>query len=88
MLALITKISKILSLEFKTSELEKNILEFEEKVEIAISKNKPVREYVDRLIKNRNSLTDEELPSGENLADEVEMFLRQKDQENKKKDKE
>ena len=88
MLALITKISKILSLEFKTSELEKNILEFEEKVEIAISKNKPVREYVDRLIENRNSLTDEELPSGENLADEVEMFLRQKDQENKKKDKE
>tara|TARA_Y100000588_G_scaffold107852_1_gene118150 strand:- start:4957 stop:5871 length:915 start_codon:yes stop_codon:yes gene_type:complete len=85
-LALMAKVSRILSLKFNTSELEKNVLEFEEKVDIAISKNKPVREYVDRLIESRNSLTDEELPSGENFVDEVEMFLRQKDQNNKKKD--
>ena len=87
-LALIAKVSKILSLEFNTIELEKNVSEFEEKVEIAISKNKPVRDYVDRLIESKNSLSDEELPSGENLVDEVEMFLRQKDQKNKKKDEE
>ena len=87
-LALTRKVSKILSLEFKTSKLEKNVLDFEEKVEIAIKKNKSVREYVDRLIETRNSLKDEELPSGENLVDEVEMFLKQKDQNKKKKDEE
>ena len=87
-LALIRKISKILSLEFETSELEASVFDFEEKVESAIKKNKSVREYVDRLIATRNPIKDEEFLSAENLADEVEMFLRQKDQDKKKKDEE
>ena len=79
-LALVERLSDFLSYPLSLSELEAGAHEFEEKVDEALEKNKSVREYVDQLKIKDDGAEDEiqpdELPSGDDLAKELERFLR------------
>ncbi len=79
-LALVERLSDFLSYPLSLSELEAGAHEFEEKVDEALEKNKSVREYVDQLKLKDDGAEDEvqpdELPSGDDLAKELERFLR------------
>jgi len=79
-LALVERLSEFLSYPLNLSELEAGAHEFEEKVDEALEKNKSVKDYVEQL-KLRDDGFDEEtqpgeLPSGDELARELERFLR------------
>ncbi len=79
-LALVERLSDLLSYPLNVSELEAGAHEFENKVDEALEKNKSVRDYVEQLKRRDEPLDEEvqpgELPSGEDLAREVERFLR------------
>jgi proteasome assembly chaperone (PAC2) family protein len=80
-LALVQRISEFLSVNIGVSELESGSDEFDDKVDHALESNKAVKEYVEEL-KLRSTEEDEEesqgLPSGEDLARELERFLRER----------
>ena len=84
-LALVERLSDFLSYPLSLSELEAGAQEFEEKVDEALEKNKSVREYVDQLKLKDDGAEDEihpdELPSGDDLAKELERFLRNRGEE-------
>lgn len=76
-LALLRRVSDFLSLPLDISDLEEGVSDFDEKVDRALEMNRAVREYVEEL-KQRAGGEEEssDLPSGEELAKEVERFLR------------
>ncbi|MFC1492145.1 PAC2 family protein [Nitrospinota bacterium] len=80
-LALVRRLSDFLSIEINVSELETGASEFDDKVDRALESNKAVKEYVEGL-KLRGADEEEEasrgLPSGEDLARELERFLRER----------
>ncbi len=80
-LALVRRVSEFLSLEVSASELETGSGEFDDKVDHALESNKAIKEYVEAL-KSRSFEEEEEesggLPSGEDLARELERFLRER----------
>ena len=78
-LALIERMSDFLSLAFDVSSLVSGAREFEEKVNQALASNQAVRDYVEQL-RLRSSEEEEpgELPSGEELARELERYLRER----------
>lgn len=80
-LALVRRLSEFLSLPFHPSRLEAGAEEFDDKVDRALESNKAVREYVEEL-RNRSTEEEEEesggLPSGDELARELERFLRER----------
>ncbi len=80
-LALVERLSDLLSYPLNLSELEAGAHEFEEKVDEALEKNKSVQDYVNQLRIRDEEQDDEEirpgeLPSGDDLARELERFLR------------
>ncbi len=79
-LALVRRLSDFLSVSFDLADLEIGSREFEEKVDSALESNKAVRDYVEQL-KLRSGEEEEEageLPSGDELARELERFLRER----------
>lgn len=79
-LALVRRISEFLSLDVGVDDLESGAGEFDDKVDRALEANKAVKEYVEEL-KLRSAEEEEEgggLPSGEDLARELERFLRER----------
>lgn len=82
-LALVERLSDLLSYPLNLSELEAGAHEFEEKVDEALEKNKSVQDYVNQLRIRDEEQDDEEiqpgeLPSGDDLAKELERFLRKR----------
>ncbi len=78
-LALVRKISEFLSVEVNVADLEIGSGDFDDKVDRALESNKAIQEYVEEL-KLRSSEEEEMggLPSGEDLARELERFLRER----------
>lgn len=79
-LALVRKISEFLSVDVGLGELEIGSGDFDDKVDQALESNKAIKEYVEEL-KIRSSEEEGELeglPSGEDLARELERFLRER----------
>lgn len=79
-LALVRKISEFLSVEVSVSELEAGAGDFDDKVDQALESNKAIKDYVEEL-KLRSSEEEgeiESLPSGEDIARELERFLRER----------
>lgn len=81
-LSLIHRLSDFLSFPFNLSEMESQAREFEDKVDVALQKNKAVRMYVEELrIRSEESESEEEelgtLPSGDEIARELQEYLRE-----------
>ncbi len=89
-LALVERLSDFLSYPLNLSELEAGAHEFEDKVDEALEKNKSVRDYVDQLKRKEEEHDEEigpgELPSGDELAKELERFLRNRGTDSGKND--
>jgi len=84
-LALVRRLSDFLSTPFAVDEFEAGASEFEDRVDRALESNKAVREYVEQLRRKSEAEEEEEeaedpggLPSGDDLAREVQRFLREK----------
>jgi proteasome assembly chaperone (PAC2) family protein len=81
-LALVRRLSEFLMIDVNVSELESGSLDFDDKVDQALESNKAVKEYVEEL-KHRSETEEEEesggLPPGEDVAREVERFLRERE---------
>lgn len=81
-LALVRRVSKFLMIDVNVSELETSSLDFDDKIDQALESNKAVKGYVEEL-KDRgdheNGKESGGLPSGEDVAREVERFLRERD---------
>ena len=81
-LSLIRRLSEFLSCPFNLSEMESQAREFEDKVDLALEKNKAVREYVEELRRRSEESAPEEtepgtLPSGDEIARELQKYLRE-----------
>jgi len=80
-LALVRRLNEFLQLKVSVSELEMGSIDFDDKVDQALESDKAVKEYVEEL-RLRSEDEDEDpsggLPSGEDLAREVERFLRER----------
>ncbi|EPD32844.1 PAC2 family protein [Propionimicrobium lymphophilum] len=78
-LALIRKISDALDICLDEAELPKKAVQWERNVEIAAGSDPDIREYVDRLedLKDTEDLKEN---TGDEIADELERFLRHRDQ--------
>jgi len=78
-LALVRKISEFLSVDVDAVDLEIGSGDFDDKVDRALESNNAIKEYVEEL-KLRSSEDEEmgNLPSGEDLARELEKFLRER----------
>ena len=80
-LALVRRLAEFLALAVSFSELEIGSIDFDDKVDHALKSNKAVQEYVEELrLRSSGEEEDESggLPSGEDLAREVERFLRER----------
>ena len=82
-LALVRRLNEFLQIEVSVSELEMGSIDFDDKVDQALESNKAVKEYVEELkLRSEDENEDEDpsggLPSGEDLAREVERFLRER----------
>ncbi len=80
-LALVRRLAEFLALDVSFSELEIGSIDFDDKVDHALESNKAVQEYVEELrLRSSGEEEDESggLPSGEDLAREVERFLRER----------
>ncbi len=79
-LALVERLSDFLAYPLNLADLEAGAHEFEDKVDEALQKNKSVRDYVEQLKRRDDGLEEDagpdELPSGDDLAKELERFLR------------
>lgn len=78
-LALIERMSDFLSIAFDVSGLVAGTREFEEKVDQALASNQAVRDYVEQLrLRSGDEEEPGDLPSGEDLARELEKYLRER----------
>ncbi len=80
-LALVHRLSDFLSISVDVSELAAGSSEFDDKVDHALESNKAVKQYVEELRLRDTEEEDDEsggLPSGEDLARELERFLRER----------
>jgi hypothetical protein len=78
-LALLNSLSNLLGLEVDTSALERGATAYQEQVSAAVSQDSELTSYVRMLEERYDSQTDPEtrnLPSGDELARELESFLR------------
>ncbi|MEK6709013.1 MAG: PAC2 family protein [Nitrospinota bacterium] len=82
-LALVERMSDFLSIPFDAASLQIGAQEFDEKVDQALASNQAVKDYVEQL-RLRSSDEEEEgnLPSGEDLARELERYLREQRRNN------
>ena len=83
-LALLNSLSNLLGMEVDTSELERTAEAYQEQVSVAVSQDSDLSSYV-RMLEDRFDAQAGEgsrnLPSGEDLARELEGFLRQQHRE-------
>lgn len=76
-LALLENFSKLLGANVDTSDLERAAESYEEQVSQAVAQDPNLRAYVEMLEERHDETGDErELPTGEDLAQELEDFLR------------
>lgn len=84
-LALLEKLSSLLGMEVDTADLESTARTYQEQVSVAVSQDSDLASYVRMLEERFDSQTDQgprNLPSGDELAQELEGFLReQRDEE-------
>jgi len=79
-LALLDKLSGLLGLEVDTAELESTAETYQEQVSVAVSQDSDLSSYVRMLEERFDSQVDQgprNLPSGDELAQELEGFLRE-----------
>lgn len=81
-LALVRKLESIVGVSVDVSELEEASSEYERQVGLAVQSDPDIQAFVERLERaseeERESLTPDNLPSGESLAREFQRFLRQR----------
>jgi hypothetical protein len=78
-LALLESLSGLLGMEVDTSNLERGATAYQEQVSVAVSQDSDLSSYVRMLEERFDSQADQEpknLPSGDDLARELERFLR------------
>jgi proteasome assembly chaperone (PAC2) family protein len=78
-LALLEKLSGLLGMEVDTTELESTAETYQDQVSVAVSQDSDLTSYVKMLEERYDSQLDEgprNLPSGDELAQELEGFLR------------
>ena len=83
-LALLNSLSSLLGMEVDTSELERTAEAYQEQVSVAVSQDSDLSSYVRMLEERFDAQADEgprNLPSGDELARELEGFLRQQRRE-------
>ena len=84
-LALLDKLSGLLGMEVDTADLESTAETYQEQVSVAVSQDSDLSSYVRMLEERHDSLAEEgatrNLPSGDELANELERFLREKGEE-------
>ncbi len=83
-LALLDGLSALLGIEVETSDLEQTAATYQEQVSAAVSRDEDLASYVRMLEERFDSHADEEgrnLPTGDDLARELESFLRQQRRE-------
>jgi proteasome assembly chaperone (PAC2) family protein len=79
-LALLDKLSGLLGMEVDTADLESTAETYQEQVSVAVSQDSDLSSYVRMLEERFDSQTDQgprNLPSGDELAQELEGFLRE-----------
>jgi proteasome assembly chaperone (PAC2) family protein len=81
-LALVDKASELVGFDADTSSLQRATAGYERRVEELVSSDDDVQEYVrlleQRMDENRAAIDEAEIPSGEALAQELERFLRER----------
>jgi proteasome assembly chaperone (PAC2) family protein len=87
-LALVRRLESLVGVSVDASELEEAAANYERQVGLAVSSDPDVQAFVERLERDaeseEESLTPEDLPSGELLASEFQRFLRQRGREGPK----
>jgi proteasome assembly chaperone (PAC2) family protein len=87
-LALVRRLESLVGVSVDASELEEAAVTYERQVGLAVSSDPDVQAFVERLERDaeseEESLTPEDLPSGELLASEFQRFLRQRGREGPK----
>ncbi len=81
MRALLRRLEQTTGIPTDYEQLDSDVNEWLERVELAVSSDEDSKEYVDRLERHADS-AEELLPSGDDLAAELEAFLRDESQEN------
>jgi proteasome assembly chaperone (PAC2) family protein len=79
-LALLDKLSGLLKIEVDTSDLERTAETYQEQVSVAVSQDSDLSSYVRMLEERFDSQADQgprDLPTGDDLAQELEGFLRE-----------
>jgi predicted ATP-grasp superfamily ATP-dependent carboligase len=79
-LALLDKLSSLLGMEVNTADLESTAETYQEQVSVAVSQDSDLSSYVRMLEERFDSQADQgprNLPSGDELAQELEGFLRE-----------
>jgi hypothetical protein len=79
-LALLDKLSGLLGMEVDTAELEGTAETYQQQVSVAVSQDSDLSSYVRMLEERFDSQADQgprDLPSGDELAQELEGFLRE-----------
>ena len=79
-LALLDKLSSLLDMEVNTADLESTAETYQEQVSVAVSQDSDLSSYVRMLEERFDSQADQgprNLPSGDELAQELEGFLRE-----------
>ena len=79
-LALLDKLSGLLGMQVDTAELENTARTYQDQVSVAVSQDSDLSSYVKMLEERYDSQVDEgprNLPSGDELAQELEGFLRE-----------
>jgi len=87
-LALVRRLESLVDVSVDASELEEAAATYERQVGLAVSSDPDVQAFVERLERDaeseEESLTPEDLPSGDLLASEFQRFLRQRGREGPK----
>ncbi len=77
--ALLRRLNSVLGVQTWPERLDSTVRDWEERVDSAIATDEEVLEYVHRLEQDADLRSRNELVSGDDLADEIERFLRDKD---------
>ncbi|MCP3939605.1 MAG: PAC2 family protein [Actinomycetia bacterium] len=77
--ALLRRLNTVLGVQTWPERLDSTVRDWEERVDSAIATDEEVLEYVHRLEQDADLRSRNELVSGDDLADEIERFLRDRD---------
>ena len=79
--ALLARFEEVTGVKTCYDDLDAGVLEWEERVTMVVSDDDEIGEYVRQLEEEIDNAAEEDLPSGDDLAAELERFLRDRDED-------